>query len=227
MKVLTTAIVADLRNKLNGTVFAKNRYGLYARTKVTPVNPRTTRQQQNRAVLGSNSSAWRGLTQNQRDAWIAAAPNFPVQDIFGNTHFLSGQALFVSLNNNLKNAGKSPLTLPPTPAAMPSATLLSVAAAAGSPALTAAFDIAATPSGYSVMFKATPNIIPSKLFVKNRLRNIGVVAVSASSANLLTAWQAQFGTLIEGQRISVEAFLINETTGQASTPSQATAIVAA
>ena len=40
-KILTTAIVADIRNKLNGSVFSKNRYGAYVRTKVTPVNPQT------------------------------------------------------------------------------------------------------------------------------------------------------------------------------------------
>ena len=50
-KILMTAIVADIRNKLNGSVFSKNRYGAYVRTKVTPVNPQSTAQQNTRNNL--------------------------------------------------------------------------------------------------------------------------------------------------------------------------------
>ena len=43
-KVLFSALISDMRNKLNGSVFAKNRGGSYLRTKVTPVNPQTVAQ---------------------------------------------------------------------------------------------------------------------------------------------------------------------------------------
>lgn len=227
MKVLTTAIVADLRNKLNGTVFAKNRYGLYARTKVTPVNPQTTYQQTNRAVLGNNSSAWRGLTQDQRNAWIAAAPNFPVTDIFGNVHNLSGQALYVKLNNNLVNAGQSLLTLPPTPVAMPSITLLSVTADVSDTTIGLTFDAASAGAGFTPLFYATPLIIASKLYVKNRLRLLGTATITTSAADIYSIWNARFGTLIAGQRITVNFVVVSNTTGQMSTPSNATTIVIA
>lgn len=227
MKVLTTAIVADLRNKLNGTVFAKNRYGLYARTKVTPVNPQTTYQQQNRAVLGNNSSAWRGLTQDQRNAWIAAAPNFPVTDIFGNVHNLSGQALYVKLNNNLANAGQSAISLPPTPVAMPAITLLAVAADVSDGEINLTFDAASAGAGFTPLFYATPPIIPSKLYVKNRLRLLGTATITTSAANIYTIWNARFGTLVAGQRITVNFAVVSNTTGQMSTPSNATAIITA
>lgn len=227
MKVKTTAIVADLRNKLNGTVFSKNRYGLYGRTKVTPVNPQTTSQQAQRAQFGNLSSGWRGLTQDQRNAWIAAAPTFPTTDVFGDTIILSGQALYISLNRNLLLAGQPGINLPPTPVAMPAVTMTGVSGAAGSPALSAAFDTATQPAGFTSVFKATPPIIASRLYVKNRLRNIGTAAITASAANLLTIWGNKFGSLIAGQRVTVEFFLVNNTTGQASTPSIATAIIAA
>ena len=41
-KIKMTAIVADMRNKLNGSVFSRNRGGAYIRTKVTPINPQTS-----------------------------------------------------------------------------------------------------------------------------------------------------------------------------------------
>lgn len=227
MKVLTTAIVADLRNKLNGTVFAKNRYGLYARTKVTPVNPQTTYQQQNRSVLGNNSSAWKGLTQDQRNAWIAAAPNFPVTDIFGNVHILSGQALYVKLNNNLANAGQATINMPPTPVSMPAITLLSAAADVSDASIDLTFDAATAGAGFTPMFYATPPIIASKLYVKNRLRLLGTAVIAASAADIYSIWNPRFGSLIAGQRITVNFAVVSNTTGQMSTPSNATCIITA
>lgn len=227
MKVLTTAIVADLRNKLNGTVFSKNRYGLYGRTKVTPVNPRTTYQQQNRSVLGNNSSAWRGLTQNQRNAWIAAAPNFPVTDIFGNVQILSGQALYVKLNNNLVNAGQPTIANPPTPVAMPSITLLSGIADVSDASIDLTFDAASIPVGFTPLFYATPPIIASKLYVKNRLRLLGTAVIAASTTDIYAIWNPRFGSLIAGQRITVNFAIVSNTTGQMSTPSNATMIIQA
>lgn len=227
MKVLTTAIVADIRNKLNGTVFSKNRYGLYARTKVTPVNPQTTYQQQNRAILGNASAAWKGLTQDQRNAWIAAAPNFPVTDIFGNVQILSGQALYVKLNANLANAGQSAIGDPPTPVAMPSITLLSAAADVSDASIDLTFDAASAGAGFTPLFYATPLIIPSRLYVKNRLRLLGTATISTSAADIYTIWNARFGTLTAGQRITVNFAVVSNTTGQMSTPSNATCIVTA
>src|SRR5437867_2761155 len=116
-KLLFTAVVADMRNKLNGTVFSKNRYGAYARTKVTPVNPQSTAQQNQRNTLSTNSAAWRGLTEAQRQSWIDGAINFPTTDIFGNSKILSGQALYVKFNNNLASIGVAPIDTAPTPVA--------------------------------------------------------------------------------------------------------------
>ncbi len=69
-KIKMTAIVADIRNKLNGTVFAKNRGGAYMRTKVTPVNRQTSDQSTVRNRLGSFAQGFRGLTQDQITAEI-------------------------------------------------------------------------------------------------------------------------------------------------------------
>src|SRR5574337_1436553 len=132
-KILTTAIVADIRNKLNGSVFSKNRYGSYVRTKVTPVNPQTAFQVGIRSVLTSQSQAWRGLTDAQRQSWIDAAVNFPVTDIFGNIKHLSGSALFVKLNTVLYNAGFATLTVAPSPVALAAISAGILTAAAGTP----------------------------------------------------------------------------------------------
>lgn len=225
MKVLTTAIVADIRKKLNGTVFAKNRYGLYARTKVTPTNPQTTYQQQNRADFGNSSSGWKGLTQDQRNAWIAAAPNFPVIDIFGNTHILAGNALYTKLNRNLTAAGQAAISAPPVPVAIPPVTAVSLAADVSDSEINVGFDTASQPAGFTTLVYATPLVLPSRLFTKNRLRQIGTTTITTSTADIFSIWNARYGALTAGQRISVRIALVSNTTGQMGVPSEVSTIV--
>jgi hypothetical protein len=226
-KILTTAIVADIRNKLNGSVFSKNRYGSYVRTKVTPVNPQTTSQQNVRNRLATNSQAWRGLTESQRQAWIAAAANFPTTDIFGNTKILSGQALYVKLNNNLALTGTAAIADPPTPVAIPALSLLTLVAddSANTVILTGTTPV---PSGFKMAVFGTPNITPGRNFVKNQFRFVEAAAAAATSPFALTTpYVALFGDPVEGMKIFIKAFYISTDTGQAGIPVQIQTIVVA
>ena len=227
-KIKTTAIVADIRNKLNGSVFSKNRYGSYVRTKVTPVNPQSTAQQNQRNQLATNAQAWRGLTEAQRQAWIAAASNFPFTDIFGDTKTLSGSALYVKLNNNLVGAGQAAISDPPAPVAIPALVLGTFTAAETGATVSLAFTDTPVPAGFAIIVDATPNIGAGKSFVKNLFRRITTLAAAATSpASLGTAFAAVHGTPVAGQKIFVRAFLVSTDSGQAGIPVQAMAIVGA
>lgn len=226
-KIKYSALVSDMRNKLNGSVMSKNRYGSYVRNKVTPVNPQTSHQQAQRQMLGSLSAQWRQLTQAQRDGWIDAAPNFPITDAFGDTLILSGNALFIALNKNLLNAGSSSIDSAPTPEETPTVAISNLSAAAGTPALSFDIDPTTAPANHVLFVKATPGLSPGINFVKNRLRFIGLGTITTGSVDILTEWQDRFGTLVAGQRISVTAYFVNNVTGQAGVPVAATVIVAA
>lgn len=227
-KILTTAIVADIRNKLNGSVFSKNKAGAYIRTKVTPVNPQTVAQQNVRNVLSSNSQAWRGLTQSQRDGWSAAAPNFPYTDIFGNIKQLSGMQLFVKLNNNLAVIGIARITNAPSPVALPSLTAVSVTAAHGTPAVDVVFAPTPIAANFEMVIETTPNVTAGKEFVKNLYRVVAVAdAASTSPFDALSSFQALFGDPVAGNKIFVRIKLISKLTGQAGIPLAASCIVAA
>lgn len=226
-KILTTAIVADIRNKLNGSVFSKNRYGSYVRTKVTPVNPQTTAQQNQRNRLATNSQAWRGLTEAQRQGWINAAPSFPITDIFGNQKVLSGNVLFVQLNNNLESAGAARLTAAPTPVEIPALSLVALESDAATQTLELEFDPAAVPAGFKICIQATGNIAPGINFVKNRFRTIGYLdPAAASPADISAMWATAHGALQEGMKVFVRAFMVSTTTGQKGIPVQVEAITA-
>lgn len=225
-KILTTAIVADIRNKLNGSVFSKNRYGSYVRTKVTPVNPQTTAQQNVRNRLATNSQAWRGLTESQRQSWIDAAPSFPVTDIFGNTKILSGNALYVQLNNNLAALGLSAITTAPAPVAIPAITSFSLDIANSALAVEAGFAPTPVPANFAMILEATPQVSPSINFVKNKFRVVTIVDAAATSPKSFgTEYSAMFGVPVIGKKVFARVRMVSKTTGQAGIPVQAQTIV--
>ena len=93
------ALAQDVRGSLNGTVFSKNRGGAYTRTKVSPTQPRTSNQTNQRAVFTGLAKAWgTTLSPAQRLAWITWAQAHPVTNIFGDAIILSGIAAFQQIN---------------------------------------------------------------------------------------------------------------------------------
>lgn len=116
MKIKWSGIgIVDGRGKINGSVASKNRSGAYMRTKVTPVNRRTTAQQAVRTSFGFIAQQWRGLTEIQRKAWGGAVENFKSTDIFGDLKSPSGFNLFSKLNLPLINTTGGWNVTPPSP----------------------------------------------------------------------------------------------------------------
>lgn len=220
-----------MRNKLNGSVASKNRYGSYLRNKVTPVNPQTSYQQAARQQLGALSSQYRGLTQSQRLSWINGAPNFPFTDIFGDVRYLSGQTLYVKLNTNLINAGQAAITTAPLPVGVPELAITGVAAAVTAGELTTlelGVSETTVPAGFAMAVYATPPTPASIQFVKNRYRFIGTATATLGSADILAAYIARFGAGAElGEQIHVRVALISTSTGQQGTPSGAAGTIVA
>lgn len=226
-KILFTAIVADMRNKLNGTVFSKNRYGAYARTKVTPVNPSTPAQAAARSNFTANSQAWRGLTEAQRQSWIEAAPAFPVFDIFGNQKILSGQALYNKLNGNLLLIGQAPITSAPLPVAVPEVGAIGLTSDVSLGTMDLTAGTAAVPAGFTAVVKATPQYGPGISFVKNKFRFVKTIpaAGSLNPDDIQPEWAGIFGDQVAGQKVSAQLYFISNTTGQAGIPQSAMTVV--
>lgn len=228
-KIKFSALVSDMRNKLNGSVMSKNRYGSYVRNKVTPVNPQTSFQQVARQQLASLSSQYRGITVAQRNSWINGAANFPFTDIFGDVRHLSGQTLFVKLNTNLLNAGSPVITAAPLPVGIPELVIEDVQATQAAGVLVSleiALSALVVPAGFALAVYATPPTPASIQFVKNRYRLIGTAPVAAGVADVLTLYSDRFGTAANAdEQIHVRVALISTTTGQAGVPSGKAGIV--
>jgi len=217
----------DMRGKLNGSVFSKNKGGAYVRTKVTPVNPQTTSQQNARNRLSTNSQAWRDLTETQRQSWIDGAPNFPYSDIYGNAKQLSGFQLFVKLNTNLALIGEAAITDCPSPVAIPQLELTSVTADDSANTVIIA-GTTPVPADFAMVVMATPNVTPGKSFVKNLFRFISAEpAAAASPFDVSAEYTPVFGDPVLGNKIFVKCFYVSTITGQAGIPVQAQTIVVA
>jgi len=92
-------MVTDMRGSIGGTVFARNRGGIYARARVVPINPSTSRQTVVRAALGSLAQLWTTtLTDVQRAAWELYAANVLIPNKLGEPRALTGQQMYVRTN---------------------------------------------------------------------------------------------------------------------------------
>lgn len=227
-KILFTAFMADVRGKVAGTVFSKNRGGAYTRTKVTPSNPQTTAQNLVRSRLTGFSQGWRGLTQAARDSWNAAVASFPRTNVFGASKILSGHQLYIGLNSQLAAAGQSSIGLPPVPVGAPAVNSITPAAADAAGTFTIAFDPDPVPADTTMIIEATEQVSAGKNNLNSLYRQIQTEAAAAvSPADIATAYVAKFGSLIEGQKIGVRVRFVNDLTGEVSGPVTAAVIVAA
>ena len=226
-----TAFVSEIRNKVNGSVFSKNRSGNYIRTKVTPVNPQSTAQQLQRGLLTSQSQAWRNLTQAQRDGWAAYANATPYTDIFGDVKFLSGSSMFTKTNLNLLKVGAATLTDAPNPVSLPligiSAIVATVSTGTGTNVLTITTTADGDDTDVSLAVYATPPVSAGKSFVKNLYKQINVATAAAATKTLTTSYSAIYGSMSVGSKVFVRVQAVSDITGQVGQPVDIMVIVSA
>jgi hypothetical protein len=121
-KVLLGPMVAEARGQAGGTVFSRNRFGAYIRQNVSPVQPNTTKQQEQRSAFTQAAQRWRDtLTPAQREAWKEYALGTPMIDSFGLPQIMPGNVMYVRANTmRIRAAALSPIDdAPVTPGMAP------------------------------------------------------------------------------------------------------------
>ncbi len=216
-KVKFSALISEMRNKLNGSVFSRNRGGSYLRTKVTPTNPQTAAQVAARSLLTSFSQSWRGLTESERDSWRAVVDQWSTTDVFGDVINPSGATLYIRLNINISLAGGVAITVPPTPTGANALTDLSITAAVTLDVFDVTFAPTPVPATHALYLETTPMISPGINNANSRFRNIDTLAAAvASPEDAFAAQVAKFGALVAGQKVFVRAKLMRLDTGEVS-----------
>ena len=228
-KVKFGLVVTDARGKSGGMVYSKNRSGAYIRTKVTPVNPNTSRQSFVRNALSLNSKQWSNvLTDSQRACYQALADNNPVTNIFGDSQILTGIALFGKVNNVMRNLELPTLADCPADLAVTGLTTMVVTAGVALQAVDITFTDTPLPANHRLYIFATGFIGGGVNFFKPRLRFIGSsAAAEVSPFDAGALWVAKFGALTLGSHFGIAVAVVNETNGALAVALQAKVTVGA
>jgi len=183
-----------MSGSLNGSVFAHNRGGAYARNRSIPANPATTRQGEVRTSLTVLSLQWgQVLTQSQRDAWANYAAANPVTNRLGDQTTLSGIAQYTKTNQfRVGTLGAAPINDPPAVSAPPGGIIPSFLSASASnmtglPGDTELIiNVTSPTTGYSMAIYSSAGLSPGKGFWKGPYSELTLVPGSISP-NFTTA----------------------------------------
>lgn len=229
MKAKFGSFIVAGSGKIGGHVASKNRGGAYLRTKVTPSNPQTSSQSNVRNIFTSLSQAWKGLTEDQRNAWNAAVSNFQRTDIFGDLKSPSGINLFQRLNNNLTQIGEPTLTEPPLPSEVSSVAIVAVQAVIATNALTIDVTPLPLPMGSGYVVRASAPVSPGISYAKNLMRVVSIESAgNPGPIDITTGYALKYGGVGQaGQKIFVDILPINSTTGQSGSITSGSCIVGA
>jgi hypothetical protein len=215
-RVKFSALISEMRGKLNGSVFTKNRYGNSLRNKVTPVNRRTSFQATIKTLFTSFNQKWRSLTADQQKAWNAAVEDFKKTNIFGDSYKPSGINLFSELNTNLALIGSAEIDKPPLPVNVPGISEFTIDVDSTLGAEKFDIDFTPTPTSADVvhMVMATRCYSPGKSYVKSEYRSIATIpSGTAAPFDALTAWTDKFGLLTKDQMVSVKLVPVHKVAG--------------
>lgn len=122
-----SALVTSMKGKAGGSIFSQNKQGAYFRNNRWGGGRKSARWDAAKNRLQTMSNAWRLLTAEQREAWQAAAVNYPFENKFKEEYIPSGYQLFMSLNGTLFAQGLPTLSVPAEKRPFPEDVQISVA----------------------------------------------------------------------------------------------------
>ena len=194
--------IQDLRGAIAGQVHSRNTFGNYVRQKVSPVQPRSARQQEIRSNVAELSQRYSTqLSDTQLEAWRQAAASNTVRDVFGDTMTLTGINLYVKLNSVRALVNLAPLDDPPAPEELQ--TPLANITWNGT-VLNVNFSNV-SPTQYLAVWLTKP-LPPGRAFVQQELRLLELIPGTATSpVDITGAYEMRFGTISPGSKIWLSA----------------------
>lgn len=221
--------VSEMRGKEGGVIYSRNAFGSYIKTKVSPVNPQTSKQQVERGLMGNLASTWSTLSGAGKGAWDNLGAQVTRVNRFGDSTIYTGFALFMRLNRNLSTLGISAITTAPTPPTLTPVQITSLAASVGGGTINLGISPTSPGAAIYLVVYCTNNIVTGRRFVKNFYRLIHTAAnPAASPVNLNTSFAAYFPAGMQlGASLFVKAKYVDSATGFDTTPDVASCVIAA
>lgn len=229
------SIVAEIRGKLGGTVFSRNRSGNYMRNKTSPVNPNTERQVQVRSQFSFLAGYFKDtITATQRDNWNSWANNSPFTNVLGNTYYTTGINSFIKINMMKLLCGLSIIADPPTEFGEASPIILNeagivVSEAAGTISITAITDLLnfdGSIDDEAVLISVGEPRSPNVNFFKGPYKIATAIVGNSLTPPVFPNEITPPYALIEGQRLNIKVKHLSAT-GQVSPESVCDVLVVA
>lgn len=221
------SIITDTRGSIGGQTIKWTRAGMVIQQKATP-----TRRLTARASVVRNSFAnytrrwWNELDSTQRDDWRALAAANPRPDIWGEEFPLTGLALYVGVNQLLKQAGLSPTDTAPSDQTV-TAPLTSSATVTAPSSASLTFTATPVPTDHRAILYATPPLSPG---VENPAGKFQFIA--ASGAGQTSPWDigsvllARLGSFPTDRKVFFSLHFLNSDNGALSSGVSSAAIIA-
>jgi len=219
--------ISEMRGKEGGIVYSRNSYGAYQKTKVSPVNPQTSAQQNVRARLQEISAAWQGLSVSEKTAWDNLGAVATRVNVFGDTTNYTGFGIFMRVNLNLAAIGVTYLTVAPSIPSLPALSVSAVAITEAGGTMEATFTPTPVGTGIYLVAYATPQLTAGRSFVKNLRRYVTQSANQTSTWDIASEWSNIFGAFSQGNTIHFAFKLIDGSSGFDTPIVVARAVVAA
>ena len=109
-------MASDVRGSMGGSVFSRNRSGIYIRRRVVPVNPQTGPQSEARNRISDLQALFRDvLTADQRAMWSALAAGSTAKNKVGLAITLTAQNMYIKVNTLKLRCGLGAMHVAPAP----------------------------------------------------------------------------------------------------------------
>lgn len=108
MALILSTMLAQISGSIAGATYARNRFGMYARSRSNPVNPATPAQAAVRSYFSEAIEAWRDATPSRRLAYETFAAGTPVINKVGQAVYLTGAQWWVSYWSLYRQGGLTP-----------------------------------------------------------------------------------------------------------------------
>ena len=228
MKYVPSALIGRLSRSAGSTTASHNKFGAYLRNRVMPTNPQSSFQTAVRGNFSDLSTAFRTLTDPQKEGWITLGQSMERTDSLGQTYSMTGIQAFISVNNNLLTVGEAAVDDAPAYQLpdQPASGVATIGAGLSS------FSIAFTPpaSGDFILVYATRPMSAGRMFAaRSEYKLIAILDdASTSPEAAATAYISRFGSFASkaGEKVFLRLIAISAE-GFASTPIQSSSIIGA
>lgn len=224
-KVKYGSIVTDMRNKLGGTVYSRNRYGSYSKNYAIPTLVQNAWTAPQRSSMASCFSGWQALNDDQRGNWNRATADYPRTDSQGNVYFMSGQNLYCSINRNLVLVGSAVISNPPTKVLPSDPTDVKITKWDPlTPRATINVSNPVVDANATMVIKCSKGLSPGIQVVSTALRFVTIAGNFNGTFDIDTPYNTKFSAQPDGTRLFVEIYLVQNISGSAGMRLQANSL---